>query len=291
MLATNGRMKIALQKSGRLSNDSFELLRSCGLEFDLGSRALHTPCRNLDVDLLALRDDDIPEYVQDGVADLGIVGRNLVIETGARVCTLMELGFSACRLMICVPEHSRFTTVHDLNGSRIATSYPTALGEFLEREGISCEIVRLSGAVELAPALDVADAICDLVSTGSTARVNGLRLLHTVLESQALLVANREAMEKPAKRELIDRLLIRIRGSLQARGRRYVMLNAPRAALPDLQRVLPSLRSLTIVPLADNDFVAVHSVIAEDAFWDVMEALKGAGATDIVVTPIEAVIA
>ncbi len=290
MRRTNGRLKIAIQKSGRLTDDALGLLRGCGLEFDIGRNSLHAPCGNFPLDILALRDDDIPEYVMDGVAELGIVGRNIVVEKGATVETLAELGFGACRLMICVPVRSNIRAAGDLAGRRIATTYPTILADYLRREKIDCEIVPLSGAVELAPMLDVADAICDLVSTGSTARINGLRPLETVLDSSAVLVAGPAAMAEPRKRKLIDRLLIRIQAGLIARGKRYVMLNAPATAVPQLQRIVPGLASPTIVPLADDGMVALHSVVPQDVFWDTMEQLRDAGARDIIVMPIGAII-
>jgi len=290
MLATNGRLKIAVQKSGRLTSDSQQLLKACGLEFELDRQALYTPCRNFELDILAVRDDDIPEYVQDGVADLGIVGRNIIVEHRADVRTLLELGFGVCRLMICIPDKGPVQTLQDLQGKRIATTYPGTLQQFLEREGLHCSIVHLSGAVELAPTLDVADVICDIVSTGSTARVNGLRPIFTVLESQSLLIANAEALADATRRETIDRLMTRINGTRAAYGKRYMMLNAPREALEEIERILPSLRSPTVVPLADDGMVAIHSVIGEDTLWEVMEQLKKAGASDIVVTPIESII-
>lgn len=290
MIAHNGRLKIAIQKSGRLTEDSIGLLRACGLEFEFQKQSLYSPCRNFDLDVLALRDDDIPEYVQDGVADLGIVGENVVREKRATVRTLVNLGFGGCRLMMSVPQRSAIKSLRNLRGKRIATTYPVTLGQFLRANKISAEIIELSGAVELAPTLDVADAICDIVSTGTTARVNGLRPLSTVLESQAMLIANRTMLKDTRKKLLVDRLLIRISGSLQARGKRYMMMNAPLKAVPQLKRIIPSLKSPTIVPLAEEGMVALHSVIAEDVFWDVMEKLKRAGASDIIVVPIETII-
>ncbi|HVZ39922.1 MAG TPA: ATP phosphoribosyltransferase [Candidatus Kapabacteria bacterium] len=284
------RIKIAIQKSGRLTSDSLDLLRACGLELDGQKQTLYTPCRNFPLDLLALRDDDIPQYVHDGVADLGIVGENTVLEKGLRVERVLDLGFGVCRLMICLPQHSEVRTLRDLEGRRLATTYPTITGRFLEAEGIRCEVVRLSGAVEIAPMLDIADAICDLVSTGTTARVNGLYPAFTVLTSQARLIASEGLLADPAKRQLFERLMIRIQGSLEARGRRYLMMNAPCDAVDELRAIIPALKSPTVVPLAEEGMVAVHSVIAEDAFWDVMEKLKGVGASDIVVVPIEAII-
>jgi ATP phosphoribosyltransferase len=284
------RLKIALQKSGRLTEDAYALLRSCGFDVEQSRHTLYQSCKNFPLDLLTLRDDDIPEYVQDGIADLGVVGRNVVAESGARVDEVVPLGFGACQLMICVPKASRVRTAEGLDGWRIATSYPRTLAKFMRRSKVRCEIVELSGSVEIAPTLDVADAICDLVSSGSTARVNGLVPILTVLESEAVLVVNREALNEEWKKELIDRMMIRIEGSLAARGQRYMMLNAPADAVPKLRKIIPSLKSPTIVPLADEGMVALHSVIAEDVFWDVMERLKRAGATDIIVVPIETII-
>lgn len=290
MIAHNGRLKIAIQKNGRLTEDSLGLLRACGLEFEFQKQSLYSPCRNFDLDVLALRDDDIPEYVQDGVADLGIVGENVVKEKQARVRTLVDLGFGGCRLMMSVPQRSAIKSIRNLRGKRIATTYPATLGQFLRANKISAEIIELSGAVELAPTLDVADAICDIVSTGTTARVNGLRPLSTVLESEAVLIANKIMLKDVKKKALVERLLIRISGSLQAHGKRYMMMNAPVNAVPQLKRIIPSLKSPTIVPLAEEGMVALHSVIAEDVFWDVMEKLKRAGASDIIVVPIETII-
>jgi ATP phosphoribosyltransferase len=290
MLANNGRMKIAIQRSGRLTDDTIGLLRSCGLEFEYSKQSLYSPCKNFDLDVLAIRDDDIPEYVQDGVADLGIVGENIVCEHQADVEVLMKLGFGGCRLMISVPQRSGFRSVKDLDGKRIGTTYPNTLKAFLKKEKTSAEIVKLSGSVELAPTLDVADAICDIVSTGTTAKMNGLRVMCTVLDSQSLLVTSKAALKDKTKRAMIDRLMIRVRGFLDARGKRYMMLNAPVKSLPKIKSILPSLKSPTIVPLAESDMVAVHSVIGENEFWDVMEKLKAAGATGIVVVPIETII-
>jgi ATP phosphoribosyltransferase len=290
MIANNGRLKIAIQKSGRLTEDSLTLLRACGLDFEFQKQSLYSPCRNFDLDVLALRDDDIPEYVQDAVADLGVVGENIVREKRARVETILPLGFGHCRLSISVPQRSSIRSVKHLNRKRIATTYPATLKQFLRSQGLKAEVIELSGAVELAPTLDVADAICDIVSTGTTARVNGLRPLLTVLTSEAVLVANRTTLKNPRKKQLIDRLLIRVSGSLQARGKRYMMMNAPAEAIPRLKRIIPSLKSPTVVPLAEEGMVALHSVIPEDVFWDVMEKLKKAGASDIVVVPIEAII-
>jgi ATP phosphoribosyltransferase len=290
MLATNGRMKIAIQRNGRLTEDSVSLLRACGLSFEFQKQSLYSPCNNFDLDVLAIRDDDIPEYVQDGVADLGIIGENVLQERNARVHLLAPLGFGGCKLMISVPQRSAIRKVSDLNGQRIGTTYPTILKSFLKDNKVRAEIVELSGSVELAPSLNVADVICDIVSTGTTAKMYGLRTFCTVLESQAVLVANPASMRNKKKRTIIDRLMIRVHGSQEASGKRYLMMNAPADSVSRLKRVIPSLKSPTVVPLAETGMVAIHSVVAEDVFWDVMEKLKKAGASDIIVVPIETII-
>jgi ATP phosphoribosyltransferase len=290
MLATNGRMKIAIQRNGRLTEDSVALLRACGLSFEFQKQSLYSPCSNFDLDVLAIRDDDIPEYVQDGVADLGIIGENVLQERNARVHILAALGFGGCKLMISVPQRSAIRKVSDLHGRRIGTTYPTILKAFLRDNKVKAEIIELSGSVELAPSLNVADVICDIVSTGTTAKMNGLRTFCTVLESQAVLVANPAAMRDKKKRAIIDRLMIRVQGSQEASGKRYLMMNAPADSVARLKRVIPSLKSPTVVPLAETGMVAIHSVVAEDVFWDVMEKLKKAGASDIIVVPIETII-
>jgi ATP phosphoribosyltransferase len=290
MIANNGRLKIAVQKSGRLTDNSLELLRKCGLDFEFQRHSLYSPCRNFEMDVLALRDDDIPEYVQDGVADLGMVGENVLRERSAVVQTLVKLGFGQCKLIISVPERSTLRTLNDLTGKRIATTYPNTLQKYLLGESISADIVELSGAVELAPALDVADAVCDIVSTGTTLRVNGLKPLITIYESEALLIVNPDSLKDNRKKDLVDRLMIRVSGCLQARGKRYMMMNAPEDSVDSLKRILPSMKSPTIVPLADEGMVALHTVVAENDFWDLMEKLKNAGASDIVVLPIETII-
>jgi ATP phosphoribosyltransferase len=290
MLATNGRMKIAIQRNGRLTEDSVALLRACGLSFEFQKQSLYSPCSNFDLDVLAIRDDDIPEYVQDGVADLGIIGENVLQERNARVHVLAPLGFGGCKLMISVPQRSAIRKISDLRGRRIGTTYPTILKSFLRDNKVKAEIIELSGSVELAPSLNVADVICDIVSTGTTAKMNGLRTFCTVLESQAVLVANPAAMRDKKKRAIIDRLMIRVQGSQEAGGKRYLMMNAPADSVARLKRVIPSLKSPTVVPLAETGMVAIHSVVAEDVFWDVMEKLKKAGASDIIVVPIETII-
>jgi len=290
MRITNGHnLRIALQNDGRLTGRSLELLRGIGLEFEEHERRLFARCRNADVELLFIRDDDIPEYVQDGVADMGIVGRNVVIEKRARVDELEPLGFGFCTLVLAVPRESAATAPRDLAGRRIATTHPVALRAYLDREGLDARIVEIRGAAEVAPALDVADAICDLVSTGTTLRMNDLRRVGDLFESQAVLVASGAAMEDEERAALIERLRVRLRGLLTARRMKYVTLNAPRSALPRIQEILPGMKSPTVVPLAEEGMVALHAAVEEEVFWDVMERIKDAGGSEILVLPVEKV--
>jgi len=285
----NGRLKLALQKDGRITDESIDLLRAAGMNFEFTVRSLLSPCTNFPLDLLSLRDDDIPEYVQDGVSDLGIVGANVVAEKAAKVTVVEGLGFGKCRLAICVPRNGGLTDLDSLRGKRIATSYPKTLGRFLYSRQISADIVEISGSVEITPALNVADATCDILSTGSTARVNGLEPLLTVMESEAVLIANEKAFESRFENE-IDRLMTRIRSSLRARGNKYVMMNAPLSSVEKLKNLVPGMKSPTVVPLANRDLVSIQSVVGEEVLWEVIEQLKRAGASDIVVTPIEKII-
>ncbi|MDP2480814.1 MAG: ATP phosphoribosyltransferase [Candidatus Palauibacterales bacterium] len=290
MRITNGHnLRIAVQNDGRLTSRSLELLRGIGLEFEEHERRLFARCRNADVELLFIRDDDIPEYVHDGVADLGIVGRNVVIEQGSRVEELESLGFGFCTLALAVPREDAARTPRDLDGRRIATTHPAALRHYLDREGIDARVVEIRGAAEVAPALDVADAICDLVSTGTTLRMNDLRRLGDVFESEAVLVANPATLLDRERAALVERLRVRLRGLLVARHMKYVTLNAPRCALPRIQEILPGMKSPTVVPLAEEGMVALHAAVEEEVFWEVMERIKEAGGSEILVLPVEKV--
>lgn len=290
MKITNGHnLRIAVQNDGRLTRRSLELLRGIGLEFEEHERRLFARCRNADVELLFVRDDDIPEYVQDGVADLGVVGRNVVLEQGAAVDELEPLGFGYCTLALAVPRESAVREPSDLDGRRIATTHPRSLRGYLERQGIGATIVEIRGAAEVAPALDVADAICDLVSTGTTLRMNDLRRIGDVWESEAVLIAAGAALEPGERARLIERLRVRLRGLLTARRMKYVTLNAPRSALPRIQEILPGMKSPTVVPLAEEGMVAVHAAVEEEVFWEAMERIKEAGGSEILVLPVEKV--
>ncbi len=287
MPAHNNRVKLAVQRDGRMTDETVNLLKSMGLNFELHTRSLFSPCMNFPLDVLFVRDDDIPEYVQDGVSDLGIVGENVLAEKHARVKIIQKLGFGKCRLVLCSPKNGKIKRLSQLKGKRIATSYPATLRRFLTSNNISSDIVEISGSVEITPTLNVADATCDIISTGSTARMNGLEVMHTIMESEAALVANGASLKAGPKKRAIDQLLLRVRSTLSARGKKYIMMNAPLEAVSKLKVLIPGMKSPTVVPLAAPDMVAIHSVVGEEVFWEVIENLKQAGATDIVVVPIE----
>jgi ATP phosphoribosyltransferase len=281
------RLKIAVQRKGRLAGPSIEILQAIGLDFDSFDGKLFARCRNIPVDILFIRDDDIPEIVQDGVADSGIVGLNVVTEKLAQVEVLDPLGFGVCRLALAVPEQDASQRAADLAGKRIATSFPRTLQAFLDQRGLQCRIIEISGSVEIAPGLKVAEAICDLVSSGSTLKLNGLRPLETILESQAFLIANTGLAADFGKAAILQRLRVRIQGLLQARRTKYVMMNAPRKSLSRIKAILPGMKSPTVVPLAEAGMIAIHSAVPEEVFWEVIENLKEAGASDILVLPVE----
>jgi ATP phosphoribosyltransferase len=286
----NRNVKLALQREGRLSRNSTDLLETVGLEFDSYRQKLFAACRNFDLELLFVRDDDIPEYVADGVADLGIVGRNLVLEYGRPVQELLPLHFGYCSLVVAVPNESPAQTVRDLASSRVATSYPNSARSYFEKKGIPVQIIPISGSVELTPTLGVAQGIVELTATGSTLRLNDLRELATIYTSEAILMANEASLRNETKRKTIDRLCVRFKAAIEARKYKYIMMNAPRSALEQLESVTPGLKSPTILDLADPDWVAVHAAVEAEMFWDVIEKLRELGASEILVTPIESMI-
>lgn len=291
-MVTNGRIRIAVQRSGRLNERSVGLLLRCGIDFEPRRRELVSRCRDFPLDVMLVRDDDIPAYVRDGVCDVGIVGQNVLSEKidpeTREIETIRTLGFGHCRLAIAVPDGTEWGGAKSLTGKRVATSYPETLGRFLaDRGAAGVELIELSGSVEIAPALEIADAICDLVSTGSTLKANGLREVETVLESQAVLIAKSGTQ----RNETFGRLARRIDGVVRASNSKYIMLNAPRAALDEIRSLLPGLESPTVISLhGERDRVAVHAVAPEEVFWHTMERLKEAGAESILVTPIEKMI-
>lgn len=279
-------LKIAIQKSGRLNEKSVELLKNCGLSFENYKSSLISQVSNFPLEILFLRDDDIPEYVQDGIADLGIVGENVINETEVEVSYLQRLGFGKCTLKIAVANNSNIQTLGDLNGRAIATSYPVILEKFLKDHQITADIRTISGSVEISPGLGLSDAICDIVSTGGTLKSNGLRPFADVLSSEAVLIGNHSLADDARVLELIQR----IQSVLRAKETKYVVLNIERKNLDQITDLLPGVKSPTVVPLAEEGWVAVHTVIPEKDFWNKINNLKAAGAQGIVVMPIEKII-
>ena len=279
-------LKIAIQKSGRLNEKSVELLKNCGLNFENYKSSLISPVSNFPLEILFLRDDDIPEYVQDGIADLGIVGENVIQETEVEVSYLQKLGFGKCSLKIAVPNNNTITDINQLNGKAIATTYPVILGKYLKEKGITSDIRTISGSVEISPGLGLSDAICDLVSTGGTLKSNGLMPFADVMSSEAVLIGSKGSEDNFLVQELIQR----IQSVLRAKETKYVVLNVERKNLPAVLALLPGVKSPSVVPLAEGDWVAVHTVIPERDFWDRISQLRQAGAQGIVVMPIEKII-
>ena len=281
-------IRVALQKSGRLSEDSYQLFKACGIRFDYGTGKLKSISSNFPAEFLFLRDDDIPGYVEDGVADLGIVGENVAVETGRNVSTVHRLGFSKCRLSIAIPRGETYTGLADLQGKSIATSYPRLLGTYLSQHGIGAEIHEISGSVEIAPSIGLAEAVCDIVSSGSTLLSNGLQEVETIFRSEAVMIAHPTL---PAdKQTLLDQLLFRIKAVQDARNNKYIILNAPNSAIEAIAALLPGMKAPTVTPLATDGWSSVHSVINENAFWENIEAIRAAGAEGILVVPIEKMI-
>jgi len=285
----NGRLTLAVPSKGRMAEPALRLCADAGLSFETTDRALLVPCANAPVDLLLVRAHDVPEYVQDRVVDVGITGANLVAEAQAQVETLAELGFARCSLQAAVPQGAPQGSLEDLDGLRVATAYPVSTRAALGELGVDAELVPVSGSVEAAPRLGLADAIVDLVSTGSTASANGLRLLGTLLESQAVLVGNGAALSK--RRELVERLELMISGVVAARQRRYLMLNAPRDALDRIAALLPGMDAPSVIDLAEPDQVAVHAAVDAADVWNLLAPLKAAGASSILVLPVERLVA
>ncbi len=280
-------LKIAIQKSGRLNEKSVEILKNCGLSFENYKSSLITTVQNFPLEILFLRDDDIPEYVQDGIADLGIVGENVIVESGAQVTYLQKLGFGKCTLKIAIPNESQITEIAQLSGKAIATSYPVILEKYLKDNHVNAEVRTISGSVEIGPGLGLSDAICDIVSTGGTLKNNGLKPFSEVMKSEAILIGKSGSELLPEVQELLQR----IRSVMRAKETKYVVLNVAKTNLKKIVDLLPGVKSPTVVPLFDEDWVAVHSVIAEYDFWEKINSLKAAGAEGIVVMPIEKIIA
>jgi ATP phosphoribosyltransferase len=281
-------LKIAIQKSGRLHDDSIQLLKDCGIAVKNGHNQLKTVADNFPLEAYFLRDDDIPQYVEDNVAHIGIVGENVLFEKNKSVDVVEQLGFGKCRLSIAVQKNDQYNDASYLQGKKIATSYPELTRQFLNVNNIQAEIHEISGSVELAPSIGLADAVCDLVSSGSTLFMNGLKEVQTILKSQAVLVRSKEL--ESGQQALLDQLLFRIRAVKKAKNNKYVLLNAPNDSLEKIISLLPGMKSPTVLPLAESGWSSVHSVLNEDEFWEKIEALKNAGAQGILVIPIEKMI-
>jgi len=286
-LGDGGNLKIAIQKSGRLYDDSISLLKECGIDLRNVKDRLKTESDNFPIEVFFLRDDDIPQYVEDGVADVGIVGENVVNERCKEVEIVEKLGFGKCRLSLAINKNEEYMANY-LQGKRIATSYPVMLQKYLDENNITAEIHEISGSVEIAPGIGLADVICDLVSSGSTLFMNGLKEVETLLESQAVLIKNKELSAE--KIEVVNKLLFRIRAVKKAKRNKYILLNAPNDQLPKIFALLPGMRSPTVLPLAEAGWSSVHSVLSEDEFWEKIEQLRDAGAQGILVVPIEKMI-
>lgn len=282
------KLKIAVQKSGRLSEKSLSLLQECGIRIPNGATALRTAASNFPIEILFLRDDDIPQYVEQEVADIGILGENEVFEKNKNVRVIEKLGFAPCRLSLAIPKEAVYTGLTWFNHKKIATSYPFILSSFLKEKNITAEIEEISGSVEIAPGIGLANAVCDIVSTGSTLFTNGLTEVETVMESQAVLIAPPSLSEE--KNHILNQLLFRFRAVRNARENKYILLNAPNDKIAEICRILPGIKSPTILPLADSNWSSLHSVIGEDRFWEIIDELKKAGAEGILVAPIEKMI-
>ncbi len=280
-------LKLAIQKKGRLTEKTIELLKNCGLDIENYSDRLMVPARNFPIDLIFLRDDDIPEYVQDGVTDIGIVGENILFEKNTNVDIGFRLGYSKCKLTIAVPEAIEYNSIAELNNKRIATSYPVILKNFLMKNNINAKIIDISGSVEVAPSLGITDLICDIVSTGNTLRLHKLKPFIDIFNSEAVLIKNLSLEKNNYKQEILSKLLLRIESAIKAKKSKYIMMNIPKESLDIVSNIIPSLKSPTILPLADESMLAVHAVIPSDQFWEINDKLKDTGASGILLIPIE----
>ncbi len=285
----NKNLKLAIQKQGRLTDETLEFLRRSGLEFESYKQKLFSSCRNFPLEILYVRDHDSPDYVASGTVDLGIVGQNILIEEKPKARKLLNLGYGFCSLTLAVPKESEIFDIQDLKGKTVATSYPESTKKFFKENSIPVEVVSISGSVEITPALGVAQAIVDLTSTGSTLALNDLRALTKIYESEAVLIANEEALRN-GKKDLLEKLITRFKGVLSAKDYKYVMMNAPEDVLPKIKKIIPGLKSPTISSLAEEGWLSVQTVIKEDVFWETIEKLKQVGASGIIVLPIEKMI-
>lgn len=279
------KIRIAVQKSGRLNEDSLKLLKDCGISIDNGKDQLKATARNFPLEVLYLRNGDIPQYLRDGVVDIAILGENVLVEKGADITIAEKLNFSKCRVCLAVPKGVIYNSVQDLEGKRIATSYPNTVNDYLETKGVTADLHIINGSVEIAPNIGLADGICDIVSSGSTLFKNNLKEVEVILKSEAVLAVSPKISEE--RKEILEKLRFRIKSVLQGRQNKYVLLNAPNDKLAEIVALLPGMRSPTVLPLAEEGWSSVHTVIKKDTFWEVIDELKLAGAEGILVCPIE----
>lgn len=279
------KIKIAIQKSGRLNEDSLKILLDCGIAIDNGKDQLKASARNFPLEVLYLRNGDIPQYLRDGVVDTAIIGENVLVEKGSDIAVAEKLGFSKCRVSLAIPKSKKYHSIKDLDGRKIATSYPNTVNAFLSERGIRAELHIITGSVEIAPNIGLADAICDIVSSGSTLFKNNLKEVEQILNSEAVLAVS--PLIKQPQKDILEQLRFRLRSVLEARQSKYVLMNAPNDRLDAIIKILPGMRSPTVLPLAEEGWSSVHTVINKETFWEVIDELKKAGAEGILVCPIE----
>ncbi|SMC73980.1 ATP phosphoribosyltransferase [Cellulophaga tyrosinoxydans] len=279
------KIRIAIQKAGRLNEESIEILKECGISIDNGRDQLKASSRNFPMEVFYLRNGDIPQYLRDGVVDIAIIGENVLIEKGEDISVAEKLGFSKCKVSLAVPKAVKYESVKDFEGKRIATSYPNTVKNYLDSKGVKADLHIITGSVEIAPNIGLADAICDIVSSGSTLFKNNLKEVEVMLTSEAVLAVSPQISEE--RKAILQKLQFRIQAVLRARQSKYVLLNAPNDKLKDILKLLPGMRSPTVLPLADEGWSSVHTVINKDKFWEVIDELKQAGAEGILVCPIE----
>ncbi|MBZ9630293.1 ATP phosphoribosyltransferase [Salegentibacter sp. LM13S] len=279
------KLRIAIQKSGRLNEDSLKILKDAGISIDNGKEQLKASSRNFPLEVMYLRNGDIPQYLRDGVVDVAIIGENVLIEKGNDIIQGEKLGFSKCRVSLAVPKSMKYSGINDLDGKKIATSYPNTVNDFLEKKGISAELHIINGSVEIAPNIGLADGICDIVSSGSTLFKNGLKEVEVMLKSEAVLAISPKISDD--RKVILEKLQFRIKSVLNARTSKYILLNAPNENLDNIIKLLPGMRSPTVLPLAEDGWSSIHTVINEERFWEVIDELKENGAEGILVAPIE----
>ena len=279
------KIRIAIQKSGRLNEDSLQILKDCGISIDNGRDQLKASAGNFPLEVFYLRNGDIPQYLRDGVVDIAIIGENVLIEKGEDISIAQKLGFSKCKVSLAIPKGKKYGSVKDFEGKRIATSYPNTVNQYLAKQGVKADLHIITGSVEIAPNIGLADAICDIVSSGSTLFKNNLKEVEVMLTSEAVLAVSPEI--DPEREAILDKLLFRIRAVLKGRSYKYVLLNAPNDKVDEIIKMLPGMKSPTVLPLAEEGWSSVHSVVDKNQFWDVIDKLKAAGAQGILVSAIE----